>query len=74
MIPDVSHVRTFGCVVRATRPAEIREKLDERATMGYLLGYKYDGEYRIWIPKWGARKTRDIALFTKARRGNAEYL
>lgn len=47
MIPDVGHIRTFGCVVRVVLPSETLGKLDERAAMGYLLGYKYDGEYRV---------------------------
>ena len=37
MIPDVSHIRTFECVVRVALPAEMLRKLDERAAMGYWV-------------------------------------
>ena len=47
MVPDVGHIRTFGCVVRVVLPAELLGKLDERAAMGHLLRYKYDGAYRV---------------------------
>ena len=63
MVPDVSHIRTFGCVVRVTLPAETLGKLDARGAMGYLLGYKYDGAYRVWIPKKGVRESRDIVFY-----------
>jgi len=47
--PDGGHIRTFACVVRVTLPKETLGKLDDRGTMGYLLGYKYEGGYRVWI-------------------------
>jgi len=31
--------------------------------MGYMLGYKYDGVYRVWIPKMGVRETRDVVFY-----------
>ena len=63
MVPDVSHIRAFGCVVRVVLPRETLGKLDDRAAMGYLLGYKYDGAYRVWIPKKGVRESRDITFY-----------
>jgi hypothetical protein len=30
--------------------------------MGYLLGFKYEGAYRVWIRKIGIRETRDITF------------
>ena len=45
MILDVGHICTFRCVVHVVLPAETLGKLDELATMGYLLGYKYDSGY-----------------------------
>jgi len=34
MIPDVGHIRTFGCVVRVALPVKMPGKPDERAAMG----------------------------------------
>jgi len=31
--------------------------------MGYLLGYTYDGAYRIWIPRIGMRESRDVVFY-----------
>ena len=50
MKPDVGHIRTFGCVVRVTLPKEMLGKLEDCRAMGYLMGYKYDGGYRVWNP------------------------
>ena len=41
MIPDVSHIRTFGFIVRVALPAEKLGKLDERAALGYLLRVRW---------------------------------
>jgi len=29
----------------------------------YLLGYKYEGGYRVWIPKLGVQETRDVVFY-----------
>ena len=63
MKPDVGHIRTFGCMVRATLPKETLGKLDDHGVTGYLLGYKYEGGYRIWIPRIGVRECRDITVY-----------
>jgi len=63
MKPDVGHARTFGCVVEVVLPSQTLGKLDDRAAMGYLLGYKYDGGYRVWVPKKGVRETRDVVSY-----------
>jgi len=63
MKPDVEHIRTFGCVVKVVLPSQTLGKLDDRAVMGYLLGYKYEGGYRVWIPKLGVRETRDVVFY-----------
>jgi hypothetical protein len=60
MKPHVGHIRTFGCIVKVTL---LLGKLEDRAVMGYLLGYKYDGGYRVWIPKMGVRESRDITFY-----------
>jgi hypothetical protein len=61
--PDVAHIQNFGCPVKVTLPAEHLKMLDDRAAMGYLLGFKYEGAYRVWIPKIGIRETRDNTFY-----------
>jgi hypothetical protein len=63
MKPDVGHICTFSCVAKVSLPRETLGKLDDRAVMGYLLGYKYDGVYHIWIPKYGVKEMRDVAFY-----------
>jgi len=38
-------------------------KLDDRAVVRYLLGYKYKGGYQVWIPKLGVQETRDVVFY-----------
>ena len=46
------------------RPAESDTgKLDDHAAVRYLLGYKYEGGYRVWIPKLGVQETRDVVFY-----------
>jgi hypothetical protein len=62
--PDVSHIRPFGCITKVALPTEKLGKLDHRAVMGYLIGYKYEsGGYRVWIPKKGVREARDVVFY-----------
>jgi len=63
MKPDVSHIRAFGCVTKVVLPGELLGKLDDWAAMGYLLRYKYDGAYRVWVPKLGIRESRDVTFY-----------
>jgi len=63
MKPDVEHIRAFGCVVKVVLPSQTLGKLDDQAMMGYLLGYKYKGGYRVWIPKLGVQETRDVVFY-----------
>jgi len=63
MKPDVGHIRTFGCTVRVTLPSEKLGKLEDRGAMGYLMGYKYEGGYRVWIPRIGVREVRDVTFY-----------
>ena len=37
VIPDVSHIRTFGSVVRVALPAEKLGKLDERVDISTMV-------------------------------------
>ena len=61
--PDVGHIRTFGCIVRVTLPSEKLGKLEDRRAMGYLMGYKYEGGYRVWIPHIGMKEVRDVTFY-----------
>jgi len=63
MKPDISHIRAFGCVTKVVLPGELLGKLDDWAAMGYLLRYKYDGAYRVWVPKLGIRESRDVTFY-----------
>ena len=50
--PDVSHLRAFGAPCAIVEPKERLRKLDDRATMCFFVGYKYEGGgYRVWDPK-----------------------
>jgi len=60
---DVEHIRAFRCVVKVVLPSQTLGKLDDQAVMGYLLGYKYEGSYRVWIPKLGVQETRDVVFY-----------
>jgi hypothetical protein len=31
--------------------------------MGYLLGYKYEAGYRVWMPRIGVREVRDVVFY-----------
>ena len=56
-------IRTFGCIVRVTLPSEKLGKLEDRGAMGYLMGYKYEGGYRVWIPRIGVKEVRDVTFY-----------
>jgi len=40
-------------------------KLDDRAAVRYLLGYKYEGGDRVQIPKLGVQETRDVVFYER---------
>ena len=63
MKPNVSHIRWFRCYTKVTLPSEKLKKFDNRAVMGYLLGYKYEKGYRVWIPKVGVREAWDVTFY-----------
>ena len=51
MKPEVSYICQFGCYTKVILPSEKLKMFDNRAVMGYLLGYMYEKGYRVWIPK-----------------------
>jgi len=38
-VPDLSHLRTFGCIAYVYMPTEKRGKLDQTAFKGVFVGY-----------------------------------
>ena len=60
MKPHVGHIRT---IVRVTLPSEKLGKLEDRGAMGYPMGYKYEGAYRVWIPRISLKEVRDVTFF-----------
>ena len=63
MKPDVGHICTFRCVMCVTLPKEMLGKLEDCRAMGYLMGYKYDSGYHVWIPRIGVREVRDVTFY-----------
>jgi hypothetical protein len=57
--PDVAHIRIFGCPMKVKLLARHLKELDDRVAMGYLLGMKYEGAYKVRVPIIGIRETRD---------------
>jgi len=43
MKPDILHLCVFGAPCAVISPKEWLKKLDDRGTMCFLVGYKYDG-------------------------------
>ena len=65
MKPDVSHLRAFGAPCAIVEPKERLRKLDDRASMCFFIGYKYEGGgYRVWDPKRRVVvESKDIVFF-----------
>ena len=68
VVPDVSNLRAFGGPSPTAEPATKLKKLNDRATMGYFVGYEYGGGgYRVWDPKRRlVIESRDITFFEDA--------
>ena len=49
--PNISHIRTFGCVVHVHIPSENRAKLDRVSFQGIFVGYHSSQQMRIYNPK-----------------------
>ncbi|KAF4308696.1 Integrase catalytic core [Botryosphaeria dothidea] len=62
--PNVAHMRVYGCKAYALNKTIPRSnKLQERALVGYLVGYDSTNIYRIWYPP-GDRiiRSRDVSF------------
>jgi hypothetical protein len=50
--PNVSHLRTFGCVAYRHIPGEMRQKLDDTAEVCRFIGYSEESKgWLLWSPK-----------------------
>ncbi|KAF4305818.1 Integrase catalytic core [Botryosphaeria dothidea] len=62
--PNVAHMRVYGCKAYALNKNIPRsEKLQERALVGYLVGYDSTNIYRIWyLPEDRIIRSRDVSF------------
>ena len=63
-VPDVSHLRTFGCMVYMHVPGDKRRKLDAKAIETVLVGYEPGSKgYRLWDKHTHSLKmSRDVTF------------
>lgn len=59
---ELSHLKVYGCKAYPRVPNIPKgNKMDERAEVGYLMGYESRNIFRIWLPeKWEVIATRDV--------------
>jgi hypothetical protein len=66
--PNLAHLKAYGCKAFAmtddTHRGKARlQRLDPKAWIGYLVGYRSSNIYRIWIPPLGkVISTRDVVF------------
>lgn len=50
--PDISHLRAYGCKAYSKKNTltTASMRLDDRAHIGYLIGYSSRNIFRIWVP------------------------
>jgi hypothetical protein len=66
--PNLAHLKAYGCKAFAmtddTHRGKSRlQRLDPKAWIGYLVGYRSSNIYRIWIPSLGkVISTRDVVF------------
>lgn len=66
--PNQAHLKVYGCKAFALTDDTLRgksrlQRLDPRAWIGYLVGYRSSNIYRIWIPSMGkVISTRDVVF------------
>ena len=62
--PRRAHMHVYGCrAYPLNHHIPRKDKLDQRAHIGYLVGYDSTNIYRIWIPSRGkVIRTRDVTL------------
>ena len=57
-VPNISHLRTFGCLDWTHNPKERRKKLDSKSESGILVGCYENKQYKVRIP---SRRTAIVA-------------
>ncbi|KAI8930550.1 hypothetical protein NX059_012545 [Plenodomus lindquistii] len=66
--PNLAHLRAYGCKAFAMTDDTYRgkarlQRLDPKAWVGYLVGYRSSNIYRIWIPSLAkVISTRDVTF------------
>jgi hypothetical protein len=66
--PNQTHLKAYGCKAFALTDDTLRgksrlQRLDPRAWIGYLVGYRSSNIYRIWIPSMAkVISTRDVVF------------
>ena len=66
--PSLAHLKAYGCKAFALTDDTLRgrsrlQRLDPRAWIGYLVGYRSSNIYRVWIPTMGkVISTRDVVF------------
>jgi hypothetical protein len=71
IIPDLSHLRVFGCVAYAQLAKEQRNnKLDQTSIRGIFVGYTPTArQYRVYNPETGAVGRYSTVRFDEERKG-----
>ena len=63
-VPDVEHLRVFGCSAHVQMPTQLRKKLDKCSVQGVFVGYEANKKaWRVMCPSNGAWKlhvSRDV--------------
>ena len=62
--PKSAHLHRYGCRAYALRTdLEKLDRLEPRAHIGYLVGYKSSNQFKIWVPKLNrVIETRDVTF------------
>lgn len=58
--PNLSHLRTFGCIAYARVPPETRRKLDSKSQKGIFVGLYNDAAYKIMLLNREIVRSKDV--------------
>lgn len=66
--PNVSHLKTFGCLCYALIPSPARKKLDEKSQRCIFVGYSTQSKaYRFFEPESKKILTRRDVIFDESK-------
>lgn len=68
-IPNIKHLRRFGCVAYLLDKEKRRKKFDPKTIKGIFVGYAVNNTYRVYIPETGRIKTDCDVKFDESRNG-----